>query len=102
MEEDEDEGLERLSVILVDTDRVASECGDDCGRGCSNGFRVEWVNVDRNAFRARTWRLASSEAPSGFTGREKFTFLGTADGVRPASVCESRLGLDSTLPWSCS
>ena len=111
MEEDEgeSESLEGLSVIFggaycvaSDRDSSAVRRGGDCGRGCSGVFELEWVNVDRNAFRARTWRLASSEAPSGFTGREKFTFLGMADGVRPANNRASGVGIDSTFPCSGS
>ena len=44
--------------------------GDAAGEGCGD---CALVNAERrNAFRARTWRFVSSEAPPALIGLEKF------------------------------
>ena len=48
-------------------DAPGEGCGD-CAVGCVNSER-------RNAFRARTWRFVSSEAPPALIGLEKFKCL---------------------------
>ena len=69
----------------------AGGCGGDCG--------LEGVNSERrNAFRARTRRLESSEVPVGLTGLEKFRCFGKVEGVRPAMEREPAIGLDRTSP----
>ena len=78
--------------------------GDARGEGCG-GRAVGCVNSERrNAFRARTWRFASSsEAPPALIGLEKFKCLRWVEGVRPTER-GSVIGLDSTSPllwpWS--
>jgi len=75
-------------------------CGDAPCEGCGGVCGLELANADRrNAFRARTRRLESSEVSAGLTGLEKFMCLGRVDGIRPTLALEytSAIGLGSTL-----
>ena len=97
-------GVSGDACCLSNRGRCPERCGtgDDRGASCGDGCRLECVKVERNAFRARTWRLASSEVPPGLTGLEKFMFLGREDGVRPTKTRELGAGLDKIFPRSSS
>lgn len=60
--------------------------GDVPGEGCGD--------ERRNAFRARTWRFVSSEAPPALIGLEKFKYL---RWVSPTER-DSAIGVDNTFP----
>jgi hypothetical protein len=84
---------------LEEGDICRDSGGDAPGEGCGDCALGGVKSERRNAFRARTWRFVSSEAPPALIGLEKFKTLRWVppEGLYPTEW-DSAIGLDNTFP----